>query len=207
MPLTKHKSDKALRPEQGSLPSEDEAIEQLKSADPSLRQAAARSLAGFERAAAPLCDRFIVEDNPQTREALAVAIMRTGGRIAVEKLLPLLSSESTALRNHVIEILQALPADVAPHMEELLDNPDSDVRIFAVNILEALRHPKVEDWLIAVISTDTHANVVGTALDLLVEVGTKSSIPSLMRVRERFAGEPYLQFAASNAIQRIGAGS
>ncbi len=207
MPLTKHKSDKALRPEQGSLPSEDEAIEQLKSADPSLRQAAARCLAGCERAAAPLCDRFIVEDNPQTREALAVAIMRTGGRIAVEKLLPLLSSESTALRNHVIEILQALPADVAPHMEELLDNPDSDVRIFAVNILEALRHPKVEDWLIAVISTDTHANVVGTALDLLVEVGTKSSIPSLMRVRERFAGEPYLQFAASNAIQRIGAGS
>lgn len=183
------------------------ALTGLRDADPAVRQQSARALHGQRAAAEALCDAFGAEKDIPTREALAVAIMRTGTGIVAEKLMPLLSSENAALRNTVIEILQALPGEVAPHMEQLLDHPDSDVRIFAVNILEALRHPKVEDWLIAVIATDRHPNVVGTALDLLGEVGTEAAIPELKRISARFAGEPYLQFAASNAIKRIGAGA
>jgi HEAT repeat protein len=178
----------------------------LTSSDPNVRQSSARRLTGAKSAAMALCDCFIAEADRAARETLAIAIMRTGGSAAVEKLLPLLSSEDPTLRNSVIEILQALPADVAPHMEALLDHPDSDVRIFVVNVLEALRHPKVEDWLIAVISTDAHANVVGTALDLLGEVGTEAAMPALSKVMRRFSNEPFLRFAAENAIKRIGAG-
>lgn len=207
MPLTKARTDDAQRQEDNPPLTAGAALAQLSDADPARRKIAARSLWGREDAAASLCDRFIIEDDMPTREVLAVAIMRTGGRVAVERLLPLLSSDNATLRNQAIEILQTLPVDVAPHMEELLDEPDSDVRIFAVNILEALRHPKVEDWLIAVITTDRHVNVVGTALDLLAEVGTSAALPSLSRVRDRFADEPYVQFAAANAMKRIGAGS
>lgn len=207
MPLTRPRADQATEQNPRSRLTAEAAMVALTDADPVQRQAAARSLWGVEAAASSLCERFSVEDDLPTREALAVALMRTGGQVVVDRLLPLLSSEDAALRNQVIEILQTLPADVAPHMEKLLDDPDPDVRIFVVNILEALRHPKVEDWLIAVITTDQHVNVVGTALDLLGEVGTGAALSSLHRVRDRFAGEPYVEFAATNAIKRIGTGS
>lgn len=185
----------------------DDALLMLSADDPAARQAAARALAGQREAGEALSARFAIEADEATSEALAVALMKTGGSAMVERLLPLLSSDEAQLRNRVIEILQALPAEVAPHMERLLDNADPDVRIFAVNVLEALRHPKVEDWLIAVISTDRHVNVVGTALDLLGEVGTEAARPALKRVIERFGNEPFIAFAATTALKRIGAQS
>lgn len=205
MPLRKMQAQTML-PQEAECPLPvEEAIRRLESDEPAQRQAAARSLAGVAEAALALCDRFTIEKDNPTREALAVAIMRTGGSAAIARLLPLLSSEDAAQRNTVIEILQALPDEVAPHMRALLDNADSDVRIFAVNVLEALRHPQVEEWLIGVITSDQHVNVVATALDLIGEVGTEAAVPSLTSVKARFAGEPYVAFAAANALKRIGA--
>lgn len=181
------------------------AVAELDATEPHRRQAAARSLHGQAGAALALCERFAVETHVPTREALAVAIMRTGGAAAVERLLPLLSSEDAALRNSVIEILQALPDDVGPQMRRLLGDANSDVRIFAVNVLQALKHPDVETWLIDVISRDRHVNVVATALDILGEVGTEAAMEALTGVTERFADQPYVRFAASHAIKRIGA--
>jgi len=77
------------------------------------------------------------------------------------------------------------------------------VRIFAINILESLRHPDVEAWLIEVIERDPMVNVCGTAVDLLSEVGSSASHDALERLKARFAAEPYIQFAADLALQRI----
>jgi hypothetical protein len=78
------------------------------------------------------------------------------------------------------------------------------VRIMAVNILESLRHPRVEAWLIEVIERDPVVNVCGTAVDLLGEVGTPASRAALIHLKQRFASEPYIQFAADLALKRIG---
>ncbi|MEE2748809.1 MAG: HEAT repeat domain-containing protein, partial [Pseudomonadota bacterium] len=75
--------------------------------------------------------------------------------------------------------------------------------IFAVNILESLCHPDVEQWLIDVIRDDEHINVCATAVDLLGEVGSEKSEPALLALKERFTDEPYIQFAADLAIKRI----
>ncbi len=206
MPLRKSKAEDLAQPLDQPVLTLEEALDLLDADDPAVRQSVARSLGGDHRAIEALCARFIAETDLPTREALAVSIIRTGGAVAVERLLPILSSDDAALRNTVIEILQALPADVAPHMERLLDHADSDVRIFAVNVLEALRHPKVEDWQNAVITAVRQYNVVGTALDLLGEVGTEAAMPALARVTTRFGDEPFLRFAAANAVKRIGAG-
>ena len=88
-------------------------------------------------------------------------------------------------------------------MQSLLRDPDSDVRIFAVNILESLRHPEVEYWLVDVIVQDPQVNVCATAVDLLGEVGSRDALQSLMDLKARFEGEPYIQFAADLAIRRI----
>jgi HEAT repeat protein len=88
-------------------------------------------------------------------------------------------------------------------MGKLLQDPDPDVRIFAVDVLESLRHPRVEEWLIEVISEDPHVNVCATAVDLLGEVGSEQAKAALISLKQRFAGEPYIQFASDLALKRI----
>lgn len=176
---------------------------QLNDSDPEIRRWAAKDLTQFPEAATSLCQRLEIESNQPTREMIATALIHIGSPQVVSGLVPLLRSDDAALRNTVIEALKQLPAAVAPYMEQLLDDADPDVRIFVVNVLEALQHPKVEDWLIAVISTDPHINVVATALDLLGEVGTEASLPALYAVSQRFASEPFIAFAVHHAVQRI----
>jgi hypothetical protein len=85
----------------------------------------------------------------------------------------------------------------------LLSDPDPDVRIFVVNILNSEHYPDVEQWLIEVIERDAHVNVCATAVDLLCEVGTEASIDPLLHLKARFAHEAYIQFAANLALKRI----
>ena len=114
-----------------------------------------------------------------------------------------LRSDDAALRNEALETLKLLPDAVAPIMQDLLSDPDPDVRIFSVNVLESLRHPDVEKWLCDVIDRDAHTNVCATAVDLLGEVGTLAAQHSLARLKARFAHEPYIGFAADLALRRI----
>jgi len=125
-----------------------------------------------------------------------------GDDTVVAALVGWLRSEDVVLRNEAIEAFKQLPDKAAPVMSGLLADPDPDVRIFAVNILESLRHPDVEAWLIAVIERDAHVNVCATAVDLLGEVGTAAAREPLRRLSARFA-EPYIQFATELALKRI----
>ena len=88
-------------------------------------------------------------------------------------------------------------------MRGLLNDTNPDVRIFAVNILESLRHPEVESWLITVIDNDPQLNVCATAVDLLGEVGSDAAREPLLRLKARYADEPYIQFATDLALKRI----
>ena len=105
----------------------------------------------------------------------------------VAGLLPLLGSEDANLRNGAIEALQQMPDEVAPHVEAMLADPDSDVRILAVNVLSALPHPMVPEWLRRVVTTDPHVNVCAAALDALAEVGEPE--------RDSGAGSPCRSFS------------
>jgi hypothetical protein len=99
--------------------------------------------------------------------------------------------------------MKLLPEEVALIMNSLLTDADSDVRIFAVNILESLCHAQVETWLIDVIEQDAHVNVCATAVDLLGEVGTSASRAALMHLKAKFPDEPYICFAVDLALKRI----
>jgi hypothetical protein len=58
--------------------------------------------------------------------------------------------------------------------------------------------------LLAVIDNDLVVNVCGTAVDLLGEVGSAASQASLLRLKQRFMDEPYIQFATDLALKRLG---
>lgn len=178
-------------------------VDELESADPLARRWAARDLADCPNASAALVSRLTRENDISVREIILSTLTSLGDEVAVAGLVHCLRSEDAELRNESIEVMKQLPDEVAPIMRGLLGDKDSDVRIFAVNILESLRHPDVETWLIDVISGDENINVCATALDLLVEVGSKASEIPLKNLMARFANEPFIQFAGELALKRI----
>jgi HEAT repeat protein len=188
-----------------SRPARDYAglITQLNDADPQARRWAARDLLGHPEATGALLARLQCETEISVREVILTSLTRLGGPIAVAGLVDWLRSEDAQMRNEAIEAMKALPDEVAPIMGGLLADDDSDVRIMAVNILESLRHPKVEQWLIDVIDRDPVVNVCGTAVDLLGEVGSGAAVDALQRLKQRYPAEPYIQFAADLALKRI----
>ena len=171
--------------------------------NPAARRWAARDLGGFPDACPALIAHLPTEDEPSVREAILMALTEIGDPKAVQGLVSCLRSDDAHLRNEAIEAMKLMPEAVAPIMAGLLTDADPDVRIFTVNVLESLRHPEVENWLIEVIKHDTHINVCATAVDLLGEVGTDQAVDPLERLKQRFADEPYITFAADLALKRI----
>jgi HEAT repeat protein len=178
----------------------------LTDSDPLARRWAARDLVVHPTATAALVAQLLVEMEPSVMEVILTTLTRIGDECAVTGLVQCLRSEEAMLRNAAIEAMKLLPDEVAPVMGRLLEDADPDVRIFAVNVLESLRHPQVEDWLIRVIAADAHINVCATAVDLLGEVGSEIAVPALHALKQRFAEDPYIQFAADLALKRIATG-
>ncbi|MEB0140154.1 MULTISPECIES: HEAT repeat domain-containing protein [unclassified Undibacterium] len=181
-------------------------LRQLDEHDPAVRRWAARDLLGYPQASASLLARLQVEADRSVREIIFTSLTRLGDAVAVAGMVECLRSDDAQMRNEAIEAMKELPDAVAPIMSSLLSDPDSDVRIMAVNVLESLCHPQVEQWLIDVIEIDPFVNVCGTAVDLLGEVGTDAAHGALERLKQRFAAEPYIQFAADLALKRSAKG-
>lgn len=181
----------------------DGLLQGLQADDPLTRRWAARDLSEHPDAAAALVEQLQRETEPSVLQVILTSLTSIGDDVAIQGLIDCLYLEDTMLRNAAIEVLKELPDQVAPFMDALLQDPNHDVRIFAVNVLESLRHPRVEDWLIEVIRQDSHVNVCATAVDLLGEVGSDQSQAALVALKQRFADEPYIQFAADLALKRI----
>ncbi|MDR3496556.1 MAG: HEAT repeat domain-containing protein [Ancalomicrobiaceae bacterium] len=96
-----------------------------------------------------------------------------------------------------------MPEEALPSLRLLLTDSDSDVRIFAVNILNGLCHPGMVPCLVEVIATDSHVNVCMAAVDGLAEAGDVEAIPPLAALARRFADVPFVAFAVAAATRRI----
>lgn len=181
----------------------DGLLKQLSDPSPTARRWAARDLINCPEDAMAMVERLKIEPDNSVREVILTTLTCLGDQAAVNGLVECLRSEDASLRNETIEAMKQLPDEVAPIMQGLLSDRDSDVRIFAVNILESLRHPDVERWLLDVIEHDPHVNVCATALDLLGEIATQAAEQPLIRLKARFKDEPYIQFAADIALKGI----
>ncbi len=181
----------------------EQLLRHLVDPNPENRRLAARRLAVHPEAADSLVARLEIERETDVREAIATSLSMIGGSRTVEGLIPYLASDDATLRNTAIEILQHIPAAVGAHIENLLNSPDTDLRIFAVNIMETLCHPRIEEWLAGVLRGDPDVNVVGAALNLLSEIATESVLPAIEEARVRFASEPYITFVCQAVEKRV----
>jgi HEAT repeat protein len=170
--------------------------------DPIARHWAAYSLAVFAESGEALVRRLQCETIPAVQEAILMALSHLADPATLTGLVECLRSND-ALRHQVTETMRALPDKVAPLICGLLNAPDPDVRIFAIGVLESLRHPDIEAWLIDVITRDPHAPVCAAALDLLGEIGSPASHRALARVKARFPSDLCICFIADLALERM----
>jgi HEAT repeat protein len=175
----------------------------LEDADPAARRCAARALVHSKNGARTLLSRLRREEDLAVREVILASLVRICDPSVVGGLVVCLRTGNASLCSEIIEAMKQMSSEVGPIMRALLADPDPDIRIFAVNILESLRHPDVETWLIEVIESDKHVNVCATAVDLLSEVGTNVAVEPIIRLKARFDSSPYIKFAADVALQRI----
>jgi len=204
MPFVKQQHDETIGQDERKRVRNCASLElQLSDPNPAARRWAARDLAFCPESSAALIEQLQQELNSSVREIILTTLTQLGDELAVASLVNYLRSEDVVLRNEAIEAMKLLPEEVAPIMGNLLKDPDPDVRISAVNILESLRHQNVEVWLKEVIEQDVHVNVCATAVDLLGEVGTAASQEALENLKIRFPDEPYISFAADLALKRI----
>ncbi|MYM39198.1 HEAT repeat domain-containing protein [Duganella qianjiadongensis] len=174
-----------------------------------VRRWAARDLADCSDPAssagvrAALLARLPREPEAAVRAIILSTLLKLADQGVVLQLLACLRSGEPALCQEIIGVLQQLPALVAPQIPALLRDSDSALRILTVNILESLRHADVEALLLEVIARDEHLNVCAAAVDLLGEVGSAAARLPLQQLKQRFAGEPYIAFAADLALRRL----
>jgi HEAT repeat protein len=178
-------------------------LDDLTSDDSGRRRAAVRDLASNPAAAEVLCDRIEIETAPSVRAVIFTVLIRMQTPEIAARLAALLRSEDVPLRNAAIEALQEMPESAAPCLRALLRDPDSDVRIFAVNVLGALRHAGVPGWLAEVIRTEPHVNVCAAAVDALAEIGDVEVLDDLGSLRDRFSTDAFMSFAIDTAMRRI----
>lgn len=175
----------------------------LRSDDKDIRRKAARQATQI-KAANLLAEALATETDNEIREILQTSLIRCGGPAAVRPLIELLRSEDAGLRNGVIETLQCMGDAAVPEIELALGDKDPDVRIFAVNILLSLQSTKVPDIALRVLLNDTNVNVCAAALDVIAETGRPDMRVALKSVPGRFPDRPFLAFAISSVLKRIG---
>ncbi len=177
--------------------------EALRDPNPARRRQAVRRLASIPGGLSCLADRLEAEPDVSVLEVMLRELVCAATPEARAALIRGLRSDNATLRNATLDALKQRPDQAALLIEQLLRDPDPDVRILTLNLLGALALPQTETWLIQVLRQDPHVNVCATAVDLLCEVGTEAARPVLEAVARRFADEPYLQFAVKQALQRI----
>jgi HEAT repeat protein len=178
-------------------------IAALASRDVEARWQGARALAGRAEAVAPLAAALGVEAIPRVREAIMTALMRVNSASGVEALLPYLRSQDAGKRAAAIEALQGLPHEISPFLTALLADGDSDVRILATELARNFPAAEATRLLCGLLMVEPHPNVCAAAVDVLAEVGTEDAIPVLEQCGRRFAGTPFLPFAAAKVITLI----
>ncbi|KAA0679970.1 HEAT repeat domain-containing protein [Roseomonas genomospecies 6] len=182
-------------------------LARLDDADPAQRRRAAHGLGERPDAVPALSARLRREEDPSVRETLLTALVRAGNREAAAALVPYLASEDVGLRNGVIESLQQMPAAVVmPEIAPLLGAADSDLRIFAAQLVGKLPHPDRLDLLAGVIDGDPHVNVCLSAVEALMESGDPAARPIVERLAARFPDDPFVAFSV-DAARRLFSGA
>ncbi len=123
-------------------------------------------------------------------------------RAPIEAVMELLKVNNAYIRNLGISILQDYGDAIKYYIVKFLIGDDSDLRIFAINVLGDVNFAESREMLAELLEKETEINVAMTAVDYMAEIGEEGDIPLLESLKTRFA-DPYVAFAVDNAIRSI----
>lgn len=175
----------------------------LRDGQAAARRAAARDLARCPETAAALAACLAAESASEVREAIITSLIEIGNEPAIHGLAALFTSEDTALRNAAVDALCQLGDMAASEMHDRLSSLDPDERIFAVNVLECLRHGEAIIWLRGVLTHDPDLRVGLAAVEAVARRGGSEDVAALRAFAARFPGEPSVTFAVRFACERV----
>ena len=199
MPLVKFSS--------GGLDAKTETLtlrrDQLASNDVDERRRAARALSGDPQAASALAVRLACEAHPRVRDAIFGSLTDIGGAQVAELVASFIRSDDASLRGGAVEALKRLQNDAVDVLDALMNDPDTDVRILAIEVTRAWSSELAVPRLLRIFESEPHVNVCAAAVDVATELGTEELLGGLDRLRARFMDEPFLGFAVETACERI----
>jgi len=149
---------------------------------------------------------------PAVREAALVQAIQLGSQEVVERFVSILSSPEAHLRNLAVEALQELGAGYIDYLENLLYDPDPDLRILCFNILAGIRSEAaagpVRRFFERMIASGKleYQNVVAAALECLVGLGGPEDTGLLEKVAvivDRWGDYPYLRYALEQVRKNL----
>ncbi len=197
-----------IRSSKGRAPSgavdEATALSALTSGSGDERWAAARACPLTSAGIAALSEALLIEQEPYVREALFTRLACAATPESAAAVIPHLRSDDANLRTGALDALRAMTPAVEPHLESLLADADSDVRLLACEIVRQSQAGKGTQLLCALLERELHANVCACAVDVLAEIGDATALPFLSRLSDRFPQDRFLAFAIKVASERIG---
>jgi HEAT repeat protein len=121
----------------------------------------------------------------------------------IEKIMDLLKLDNAYARNLGISMLRNFGDTIKYYIVKFLIGDDRDLRIFAINVLGDVNFSESRDMLVELLQNEKDINVAMTAVDYLAEIGEVDDIELLKSLKERFAGDFYVEFAVDSAIKSI----
>ncbi len=167
------------------------------------RWSAARAAAELSDSVAALGAALIRETTPRVREAIFTSLARIATPQSVQVVLGYIRSDDARARTEACDALAAMKDAAWPHLEALLRDHDSDVRVLACTLVRNMPSESAVPLFCELLDSEPEPNVCAAAIDALAELGGPEALPVLARCRERFQATPFLAFAIKIAADRI----
>ncbi len=166
---------------------------------------AAEKLATFDEGPKYLVKRLV--DDPHITKEMAVNIASILSKLdrkraPIEAVMELLKVHNAYIRNLGISVLQDYGDAIKYYIVKFLIGDDSDLRIFAINVLGDVNFAESREMLVELLQHEQDINVAMTAVDYMAEIGEEEDIPLLESLKERF-DDTYAAFAVDGAIRSI----
>jgi len=145
--------------------------------------------------------RGLSDPSSYVRSTVENILFEIADEIIVGKLLECLREENPTLRSHAMTILTRLGLTALKRVEEYLNDDDSDVRIFAANIIAAAGHREAFAALMGALE-DPEENVRYAAVEALGRIGDEKAIPLLISI----LSDEWARYPAIEALGMLKAG-
>jgi HEAT repeat protein len=178
-----------------------ELLGQLESDDPSVAREAAFAVGDLRCVAAvPLLAGLLKSRHLGVQEAADVALRKIGGREVVLAVIPLLRSEDAPARNLSMDILRKVGDQDFPSLVDLVHDEDTDIRIFATDILGMTGNVLAVAPLCDALLKDPEVNVRYQAAVSLGELAKPEAAKCLNKAME---DEEWVQYAVIESLSKI----